>query len=64
MTTAEHVRLLKRHGCTLIKHSARHDRYFSPITGKKIMVGRHSSEEVPTGTVRQILKDAGIHLKK
>lgn len=46
MTTAELVRLLKKHGCTFIGHNKKHDMYQSPHTGKTFMVGRHPSEEV------------------
>lgn len=60
MTTAELVRLLKKNGCTFSGHNKRHDMYYSPITGKYFMVGRHPKEEVKTGTLHRILKDAGI----
>ncbi len=64
MTTAELVRLLKKHGCTFIGHNKKHDMYQSPHTGKTFMVGRHPSEEVRTGTLGKILRDAGIDLRK
>ena len=60
MKTAELIRLLKKHGCYLLRHGSRHDVYKSPITDTELMVGRHPKEEVATGTVRRILKDAGI----
>ncbi len=60
MTTAELVRLLKKNGCRLVSHNSRHDAYYSPITGTTVMVGRHGKEEVRTGTLQRILKDAGI----
>ncbi len=31
-----------------------------PITGEKFPVGRHSKEEVPTGTLQNIKRAAGI----
>lgn len=60
MTTAELIRLLKKNGCTFVGHNKRHDAYYSPATGKTFMVGRHAKEEVREGTLRKILKDAGI----
>ncbi len=60
MTTAELIRLLKKHGCKFVSHNSRHDAYYSPITGATIMVGRHGKEEVRKGTAERILKDAGI----
>ena len=64
MTTAELVRLLKKHDCTFIGHNKKHDMYQSPHTGKTFMVGRHPSEEVRTSTLGKILRDAGIDLRK
>ena len=63
MTTAELVRLLKHHGCYLYDHGGRHDRWKSPETGKTFSVGRHAKEEVPKGTLKKILRDAGIEQK-
>lgn len=63
MTNAELVRLLKKNGCFLFRNGSNHDIYKSPITGKIFAVGRHAKEGVRTGTVRGILKDAGIKLK-
>ncbi len=60
MTTAELVRLLKAHGCYLYEHGARHDRWRSPHTGHTFSVGRHAKEDVPKGTLKKILQDAGI----
>lgn len=60
MTTAELLKLLKKNGCTFIRNGGRHDIYFSPITGKQFPVGRHNKEEVPHGTLQNILKCAGL----
>ena len=63
MTTAELIRLLKKNGCYLVRNGANYDIYQSPITGKLFSVGRHAKEEVRTGTLKGILKDAGIRMK-
>ena len=60
MTTAELLKLLKKNGCTFVRNGGRHDIYFSPITGKQFPVGRHNEEEVPNGTLQNILKCAGL----
>lgn len=64
MTQAELRRLLEKNGCKLIRSGGRHDFYYSPITGREVMVGRHAKEEVRTGTLHKMLKDAGIELKR
>ncbi|MCI8604451.1 MAG: type II toxin-antitoxin system HicA family toxin [Ruminiclostridium sp.] len=60
MTFGELKRLLKKNGCYLDREGSRHEVWYSPITGKRFQVGRHSSEEVATGTLKNIKKDAGI----
>jgi len=60
MTTAELLKLLKKNGCTFVRNGGRHDIYFSPITGKQFPVGRHNKEEVPNGTLQNILKCSGL----
>lgn len=64
MTTAELIRLLKKHGCYLFRNGSNHDIYKSPLTGKRFSVGRHMKEEVRMGTLMNILRSAGIELEK
>jgi len=59
MKTAELLKLLKAHHCTMVAHGGRHDRYYSPITKQTFVVWRHK-KEIPTGTAKKILKQAGI----
>lgn len=61
MRTAELLKILKEHGVYLIANGSRHDIYYSPTTQKKFAVGRHA-KEIPVGTAKKILKDAGIGL--
>ncbi len=37
-----------------------HPIWYSPLTGKTFRMSNHGSKEVPTGTLRQIKKDAGL----
>lgn len=59
MKTSELLKLLREHGCTLVEHGGRHDKFYSPITGKTFPVWRHK-KEIPTGTVQKVLKEAGL----
>ena len=54
MTAGEMVRLLKKHGCKLIRHGARHDIWMNPETGGMAEIPRHPSKELPTGTANDI----------
>lgn len=60
MTYSEPKKILKKNGCSPIKEGANHEIWFSPKTGKKFTVGRHNTQEIPTGTLRSIMKSAGI----
>ena len=60
MKTSELTKKLKKAGCYLTDHGARHDEWYSPTTGKHFNVPRHPNKEIPTGTANSILKDAGI----
>lgn len=60
MTYAELKRLLKKNGCYLLREGRNHEIWFSPITKKQFQIGRHSKEEVASGTLNSIKKDAGL----
>lgn len=60
MKTSELVKIIKKNQCVLIDHGKEHDKWHSNITGKNFMVPRHGSKEIPTGTAKKILKDAGV----
>ena len=59
MKTAELLKLLKKAGCQEVREGGNHTIYRSPLTGKIFSLSRHA-KELPTGTVNQILKDAGL----
>ncbi|MBR0078136.1 MAG: type II toxin-antitoxin system HicA family toxin [Bacteroidales bacterium] len=59
MKYSELEKMLKKAGCYLIGNND-HPLWFSPITGKKFQTSHHKSEEVKTGTLGKILKQAGI----
>jgi len=60
MKYSELEKLLKQAGCSVLKEGANHTIWYSPVTGQKFPVGRHKTEDVPTGTLRSICKAAGI----
>ena len=59
MKTQELLKLLKKNGCSVLRNGSRHDIWYSNITSKQFSVPRHKAE-IPTGTLNNILKDAGI----
>jgi predicted RNA binding protein YcfA (HicA-like mRNA interferase family) len=42
------------------KQRGGHPEWFSPITGKKFTTSNHEAQEVKIGTLKSILRDAGI----
>ena len=61
MKTSELIKLLKKtKRCYFVEHGKKHDMWHSDITGNDFRVPRHPNEEVRTGTLEAILKDAGL----
>lgn len=60
MKYSELKKLLKKNGCKSVQEGARHEMWYSPITGKTFPVGRHDSKEVASGTLKAIRKQAGL----
>lgn len=59
MKSQELLKLLKKNNCKLVRNGSRHDIWYSDTTGKQFAVPRHKAE-IPTGTLNNILKDAGL----
>ena len=59
MKINELLKILKKAGCTLIRHGSNHDIWYSTVTEKHFAVPRHK-KEIKTGTATAILRDAGI----
>lgn len=54
-------RILKKNGCyDAGKQSGGHPLWFSPKTERVFKTSNHGSEEVKSGTLKSILRDAGI----
>ena len=60
MKKGELEKLLKLGGCRFAKSGKKHDRWYSPITDSYFSVPRHDGKEIPSGTLKAILKQAGI----
>ena len=61
MKYSELEKRLKEAGCYDTKKQANgHPVWYSPITNKKFRLSNHKSKEVATGTLKRILKDAGL----
>ena len=56
---SELYRLLEANGWVR-KQGKRHHKYVNPNYSYFIPVGRHESQEVPTGILKKILKDANL----
>lgn len=59
MKYSELERRLKAAGCVLIGNKD-HPIWYSPITKKKFKTGHHKSQKVKEGTLKAILKVAGL----
>ena len=59
MKFSELYKLLEKHGWEK-REGKKHAKYVHPKFKDFIPVGRHSSREVPTGTLNKILKDARL----
>ena len=60
MTQSELKRILKRNGCRKIREGGNHEIWINVSSGKIFQVPRHSSKEIATGTVKAIMKQAGL----
>lgn len=54
------IQLLRKNGFVFLRQSGSHA-IFRNDTGRKVVVPIHS-KNIPTGTLRAILKDAGIEI--
>ncbi len=59
MRTNELLKKLKKNGCYLIRHGSNHDIWYSSKTNKQFAIPRHK-DEVKVGTLKNIMRDAGI----
>lgn len=56
---SELEKLIKK-TCKIHREGANHTLWINEKTGKIFPVGRHKTQEIPKGTLKAILKDAGL----
>lgn len=60
MTSKDLLKTLKQHGCELVRQGqGSHQIWYSPITKKKFVVP-HPKQQVPIGTLKSIMRAAGV----
>lgn len=59
MTPSKLIKLLRQHGFVFVRQSGSHAIFKNDQKNKKVVVPIHS-KDIPKGTLRGILKDAGI----
>lgn len=64
MNYGELKRILKKNGCYFVAEGKRHEKWYSPITGETFPVSRHNQEEAAYGTLKSILRAAGLTLPR
>lgn len=61
MKYTELQKKLKKIGCyDTGDQQAGHPVWYSPLTGKTFQMSNHESQEVATGTLKKIMRDAGL----
>ncbi len=60
MKYSELKKILKQNGCYFDHDGSNHEIWYSSKTGKTFPIGRHKSEDVAKGTLKAILRQAGI----
>lgn len=60
MKYSELEKLLKNNGCEVFREGANHCIWHSNITNNNFAVSRHKTQEVPKGTLKSIMKSAGL----
>lgn len=60
MKYSELIQLIKKNGCIVYREGKNHTIYINPKTNKKFPVSHHKTQDVPTGTLKSIKKDAGL----
>lgn len=60
MRYGELARKLRRLGIILDRQGTRHEVWVNPRTDREAMVPRHRTGEIPTGTLRKIVRDLDV----
>ena len=60
MKTSEFLKKAAKIGCYFVSHGKEHDVWYSPVTEKFFRVSRHQGQELKSGTLNSMMKDAGL----
>lgn len=60
MKTRQFCAEIRAAGCYIIRSGGNHDIWYSPMTGRKWPIGRHGSQELPSGTERKAREVLGV----
>lgn len=60
MKVSKFIAEISAKGCTILRHGANHDIWYSPATGDKFALPRHGSQELPKGLEIQARKKLGV----
>ena len=60
MKYSELTKILLDCGCRVCREGANHTIWTNPKTGEKFTVSRHKTQEVPKGTLKSIMRSAGL----
>lgn len=60
MNARQVIRLLEKDGWVLKAQNGSHKQFVHPVKSGKVTVADHGKKEVPPGTLKSILKQAGL----
>lgn len=60
MKVSEVKKMLRENDCYFYREGSRHEIWVSRKTGLKFQVPRHGTQDVPPGTLKSIMRSAGI----
>lgn len=63
MTYREVTVALREKGCYFVTQGkGSHEKWYSPLTGKRFPISNHGGKDIPNTTVKQIEKQSGVRL--
>ena len=60
LTADEVIRVLRRHGFSLISQRGSHQKWRHPDTGRQVIVPYHRGRQLPLGTLNSIIEGSGV----
>ena len=60
MKWSELIRIAKEHGYEFVGHGKKHDKYRNPETGDRLLVERHTNQEIRPGLYQAPKKRIGF----